>query len=278
MDAFGANARNKVAGLVSRDARVLEIGCASGFTMKHVAPVVGTYVATDLSRRNVERTEALAINLGMTHVIGRQLGAHDIDVYEPGSFDLIIMNSVIENFPGYGYLRTVLAKAKNLLAPGGAIYLGNVWDADRRDDYLADLAQFARDTAGKGYNTRLDFLEDLFVPQCFLEDWAREQGGFAAKRSAIDADGFDPAPYTFDFVLTTDAAQQPAPSQKRRHDLAALNAASDAHTASITNANDLAYVLFTSGTTGTPKGVQIEHGSVVNLAQSVLDTQLKQIA
>ncbi|WP_417829199.1 AMP-binding protein [Thalassospira sp.] len=277
MDAFGENARNKVANLVSRDARVLEIGCASGFTMKHVAPVVGTYVATDLSRRNVERTEALAINLGMTHVIGRQLGAHDIDVYEPGSFDLIIMNSVIENFPGYGYLRAVLTKAKTLLAPGGTIYLGNVWDADRRDDYLADLARFARETVGRGYNTRLDFPEDLFVPQCFLEDWANEQGGFVTKRSAINADGFDPAPYTFDFVLSSDHAKQPGSQQKRRHDLASLTAMADGHIANNTTANSLAYVLFTSGTTGTPKGVMIEHGSVVNLAQSVLDTQLKQI-
>lgn len=277
MDAFGENARNKVAGLVSRDARVLEIGCASGFTMKHVAPVVGTYVATDLSRRNVERTEALAINLGMTHVIGRQLGAHDIDVYEPGSFDLIIMNSVIENFPGYGYLRAVLTKAKTLLAPGGVIYLGNVWDADRRDAYLADLARFARETVGQGYNTRLDFLEDLFVPQCFLEDWADEQGGFVTNRSAINADGFDPAPYTFDFVLSSAPAKRPAPRQKRRHDRTALNATHDRHTVPDTTASNLAYVLFTSGTTGAPKGVMIEHGSVVNLAQSVLDTQLKQI-
>ncbi|RCK45285.1 hypothetical protein TH25_18300 [Thalassospira profundimaris] len=277
MDAFGENARKKVAGLVSRDARVLEIGCASGFTMKHVAPVVGTYVATDLSRRNVERTEALAINLGMTHVIGRQLAAHDIDVYEPGSFDLIIMNSVIENFPGYGYLRAVLTKAKALLAPGGAIYLGNVWDADRRDAYLADLAQFARATVGQGYHTRLDFLEDLFVPQSFLDDWAGEQGGFAAIRSAINADGFDPAPYTFDFILSSDPAKRPAPQQKRRHDLAALKTLPDRHIAKNTAARDLAYILFTSGTTGVPKGVMIEHGSVVNLAQSVLDTQLKQI-
>ncbi|WP_417843134.1 AMP-binding protein [Thalassospira sp.] len=277
MDAFGANARNKITDLVSKDAHVLEIGCASGFTMKHVAPVVGRYVATDLSRRNVERTEALAIESGMRHVVGRQLGAHDIDVYEPGSFDLVILNSVIENFPGFGYLRQVLAKAARLLKPNGAIYLGNVWDADSKEQYLADLAMFARDNAGKGYDTRLDFLEDLFVPEAFLKDWVAEQGGFVAQRSAIAAPGFDPAPYTFDCVLRPDSAVKPALGQKRRYDSTHLARQVDDAVAGATNAHDLAYILFTSGTTGIPKGVMVEHGSVVNLAQSVFDTQLDPI-
>ena len=277
MDAFGTNARTKVSNLVSKDANVLEIGCASGFTMKHISPVVGHYVATDLSRRNVERTEALAIHSGMTHVMGRQLAAHDIDVFEEGSFDLIILNSVIENFPGFGYLRQVLAKAAKLLAPGGAIYLGNIWDADRRDAYLRDLAQFASDNVGMGYDTRLDFLEDLFVPEAFLTDWAFEHGGFKVTRSAIDAPGFDPAPYTFDLVLSPDNKIAPASGRRMRHDLSSLTPISDDAPAVSTNTSDLAYVLFTSGTTGMPKGVMIEHGSVVNLAQSVLNTQLKLI-
>tara|TARA_R110001583_G_scaffold105494_1_gene253261 strand:- start:84052 stop:87585 length:3534 start_codon:yes stop_codon:yes gene_type:complete len=277
MDAFGANARNKIRDLVSKDAQVLEIGCASGFTMQHVAPLVGRYVATDLSRRNVERTEALAIQSGMSHVRGRQLGAHDIDVYEPGSFDLIILNSVIENFPGFGYLRQVLAKAARLLTPNGAIYLGNVWDADRRADYLADLATFARDNVGQGYDTRLDFLEDLFVPEGFLKDWITEQGGFKATRTAINAPGFDPAPYTFDCVITRDHLAKPALGQKQRYDSRQLAVLADDAVFAATDANDLAYILFTSGTTGAPKGVMVEHGSVVNLAQSVFDTQLNLI-
>lgn len=277
MDAFGTNARTKVASLVSNDANVLEIGCASGFTMKHVAPVVGHYVATDLSRRNVERTEALAIHSGMTHVMGRQLAAHDIDVFEEGSFDLIILNSVIENFPGFGYLRQVLAKAAKLLAPGGAIYLGNIWDADRRDAYLGDLARFAAENIGKGYDTRLDFLEDLFVPQSFLTDWASEHGGFKVVRSPIDAPGFDPAPYTFDLVLSPDDTVAPSSGTRQRHDQSSLATISDHAPAHMPEASDLAYVLFTSGTTGMPKGVMIEHGSVANLAASVLDTQLKLI-
>ena len=281
MDAFGANARDKVSNLVSDNAKVLEIGCASGFTMKHVAPVVGRYVATDLSRRNVERTEELAIKSGMSHVMGRQLAAHDIDVFEEGSFDLIILNSVIENFPGFGYLRQVLAKAAKLLAPNGAIYLGNVWDADRRDDYLGDLAKFATDNAGKGYETRLDFLEDLFVSEAFIKDWAAEHGGFATQRSVINAPGFDPAPYTFDLVLTPDRSITPKTGSKQRYDASNLTRFDDAQFPHVPHASapsDLAYVLFTSGTTGTPKGVMIEHGSVVNLARSVRETQLELIA
>ncbi|MFV1853047.1 MAG: AMP-binding protein [Thalassospira sp.] len=277
MDAFGANARDKITNLVSSNAHVLEIGCASGFTMKHVAPVVGKYVATDLSRRNVERTEELAIKSGMTHVMGRQLAAHDIDVFEDGSFDLIILNSVVENFPGFGYLRQVLNKAAKLLAPGGAIYLGNIWDADRKADYLADLAKFAADNVGKGYDTRLDFLEDLFVPEAFLTDWAYDHGGFAVARSAIDAPGFDPAPYTFDLILSPDETIAPGKPVRHRHDLSALEACSDTAPSAVSAPSDLSYVLFTSGTTGTPKGVMIEHGSVVNLAKSVLETQLKLI-
>jgi amino acid adenylation domain-containing protein len=265
--AFGANASRKTAPLLVPGARVLEVGCASGFTMRHVAPAAGSYVATDIARRNVERALTAAKASGLGHVIGRPLAAHDIDVFEPGSFDLIVLNSVVESFPGFGYLRAVLDKAARLLAPGGAIFLGNIWDLDRRDAYLADLAAYARAHAGDGVRTRLDPADDLFVPRAFLADWAVEQGA-ALEVSALNAPGFEPAAYTFDAVLRPDAGIDTDPS-KRRHDARALDRHSTAQLDEEPSPGQAAYVIFTSGTAGRPRGALIEHRSVVNLADAV---------
>lgn len=271
MAAFGANARARTASLLTPGARVLEIGCASGFTMRHVAPQAGSYVASDISRRNVERVEAYARAHGLDHVSGRQLAAHDIDVFPPGAFDLVVLNSVIENFPGFGYLRNVLGKALRLLAPGGAIFAGSVWDLDRRDRYLGDLSAFARENSGKGYQTRLDFAEELFVPRAFFTDWAAEAGATVAF-SAVEAPGFEPARYGYDAVIQPGAGNAAIGASKRRYGAAALAQVPDEPLPAAIDPDQLAYVIFTSGTTGDPKGAMIEHHSVANLARHVDET------
>ena len=271
--AFGDNARSKIAPLCGPDARVLEIGCASGFTMRHVAPLAASYVAVDIARRNVERTEAYARRQGLAQVSGRQLGAHDIDVFAAGSFDVIILNSVIENFPGFGYLRQVLDKAMKLLAPGGALFAGSIWDLDRREQYLADLATFARDHAGEGFQTRLDFTEDLFVPRTFFKDWAAEQDGSPTLTfSAVQAEGFEPAAYAYDVVIRPGKTRGGTGADKRRYDARDLAAQPEGPPPVQVPGDTMAYVIFTSGTSGGPKGVMVEHHSVVNLARHVAET------
>lgn len=272
--AFGGNARGKTAPLLGPGARVLEIGCASGFTMRHVAPLAASYVAVDIARRNIERIEAYARHQGLAQVSGRQLGAHDIDVFAAGSFDVIILNSVIENFPGFGYLRQVLDKAMKLLAPGGALFAGSIWDLDRREQYLADLAAFARDHAGEGYQTRLDFIEDLFVPRAFFEDWAAERDGSPTLTfSAVQAEGFEPAAYAYDVIIRPGEIRGGGTGpDKRRYDARDLAAQPEGSPPVHVLDDTMAYVIFTSGTSGDPKGVMVEHHSVVNLSRHVAET------
>ena len=43
-----------------------------------------------------------------------------------GEFDTIIINSVVQYFPNAGYLAEVIDNALELLAPGGALFIGDV--------------------------------------------------------------------------------------------------------------------------------------------------------
>jgi amino acid adenylation domain-containing protein len=274
MAAFGVNARNKIAPLIKPGARVLEIGCASGFTMRHVAPLAASYLASDLTRYNAERVEVVARRLGLAHVTGRHMAAHDIDLLPTGSFDLIIINSVIESFPGFGYLRSVLDKAATLLAPGGILFLGSLWNLERRDDYLANLAAFAREHAGEGYTTRSDLAGSLFVPLLFFSDWAtRRSESPSIIASAIEAPDFDPAPYSFDVIIHFDGCGEGYAAGKAplHLDRRAISAELPAPPGIAITPRHAAYVIFTSGSSGRPKGVLVEHASVINMIHAIED-------
>ena len=52
--------------------------------------------------------------------------AHVTEALPPGYFDTIILNSVVQYFPNAGYLADVIDNAMDLLAPGGALFIGDV--------------------------------------------------------------------------------------------------------------------------------------------------------
>ena len=56
------------------------------------------------------------------------LAAHETEDLPAGFFDLVVVNSVAQYFPGLAYLEEVVVKALDLLAPGGALFLGDVRD------------------------------------------------------------------------------------------------------------------------------------------------------
>ncbi|MDQ0687732.1 amino acid adenylation domain-containing protein [Streptomyces achromogenes] len=106
--------------------RVLEIGVGSGLLMGHVAAGVESYWATDFSSSVVERLRGQVAGLGWDHVVVRCQAADDVSGLPVGEFDTIVINSVVQYFPGWEYLERVLDQAFGLLAEGGRLIVGDV--------------------------------------------------------------------------------------------------------------------------------------------------------
>jgi len=107
-------------------ARVWEIGSGSGMLLLNVAPLVSRYLGSDLSRTAVSALSVEVERRQLHQVRLEQRAADDFAGIEPGSFDLIVINSAIQYFPDLAYLEGVLRGAVRALAPGGHVFIGDV--------------------------------------------------------------------------------------------------------------------------------------------------------
>ncbi|MCP4157824.1 MAG: AMP-binding protein, partial [bacterium] len=300
MDEYGDNVLKKLEPLLHKKMRVLEIGCASGITMFRIAPEVGEYYGIDLSKVIIERNKKRVHQENLQNIKLFCLAAHEIHQIETqhsGRFDLIIINSVIQCFPGHNYLRNIIRKAATLLGEEGTIFVGDVMDQQLKKSLEKELTEFKYRHRDKGYTTKTDLSAELFVHKGFWKNLQREL-------QEIKTVTLSPKLYTveneltkfrYDVLITpdknvrskkefelpaqagekSDVLQTPEDALpfKYQEDLRALPGEKIEHKHNTSRIPGLslnvestapAYIIYTSGTSGRPKGAIIRHSSLVN--------------
>ncbi len=106
----------------------LEIGCGTGLLLFRIAPYCARYLGTDFSPAalNYVRDQLHKPGMASPQVSLSEQNADDFTTIEPASWDAVIINSVVQYFPGVDYLMRVLRGAVEAVAPGGFIFIGDV--------------------------------------------------------------------------------------------------------------------------------------------------------
>jgi len=219
------------------DARVLEVGCGAGLILWEMARRVERCTGLDPSERTQERNREHARAEGIANVELPSGFAHEIGArFAPGSFDLVLCASTVQFFPGPRYLGKVIADALTLLAPGGALLVADVIDA-RREPAADTLA--------------LD--EELFHDLGRAEIHHRTEG-FANELGE-----------RYDVIL------QPRERERRKRTWTGwhVDRSPALPLPAVGSPEDVAYVIHTSGSTGLPKGIAVQHAPAVRLVRWV---------
>ncbi len=131
--------------------RILEIGCGTGLLLFQIAPHCERYVATDFSSSALEAVrEGAAVSGALPGLELMQRAADDFEGLAPASFDVVLLNSVIQYFPDADYLVRVLEGAARVVAPGGRVIVGDVRHLGLQGAFAASVEAFKAPDAARG--------------------------------------------------------------------------------------------------------------------------------
>ncbi|WP_406815529.1 non-ribosomal peptide synthase/polyketide synthase [Mycobacterium sp. M23085] len=171
--------------LALRPRRVLELGVGSGLVLSQIAPACAEYWGTDFSAPTIHKLQAAVAAQSWGDRVRLRVQAADVAEGLPeGHFDVVVLNSVVQYFPSADYLRDVMAVAMRLLAPGGALFIGDVRNHSLQGAFQTGIA-LARTDATDAAEIRqrvqravLGEAELLLAPE-FFTTWVADQPSVA---------------------------------------------------------------------------------------------------
>jgi acyl carrier protein len=129
-----------------------------------------------------------------------------------GSFDTVVLNSVVQYFPDIEYLVTVVQEAMRLLSPGGRIFIGDVRDLSllRMFHSAVQLGKAAATVSAGQLKRRVERAvaqeKELVIDPQFFEQLAARMPGISAAQVCVKRGNAlnELTRYRYDVVLHTD--------------------------------------------------------------------------
>ncbi|WP_444547642.1 amino acid adenylation domain-containing protein [Sorangium atrum] len=138
--------------------RVWEIGCGTGLLLLQAAPRCEAYLGTDISEQALSLLRARLAGGAYARVTLARREASDFDHVAPESVDAVVLNSIVQYFPGADYLRSVLEGAARAVAPGGLVFVGDVRSLPLLEAFHASVAlhRASPDTPAAALRSRVE--------------------------------------------------------------------------------------------------------------------------
>ena len=116
--------------MAEKPVNVLEIGSGTGLIYYQLANKIKKYIGTDFSKSSINQIQQ-QIDKSLNNYCPTQLhvcAAHEVALKADDIIDTVILNSIIQYFPGEEYLTDVIKKSIALLKNNGRIIIGDVRD------------------------------------------------------------------------------------------------------------------------------------------------------
>ncbi len=266
MEEYAQNALLKLEPYLNKDVKVLEIGCASGLTMSKIAPNVHSYLGTDLSKEILSIAEDNLIRKGIENFRLLHASADEVAEHISGSYDLLIINSVIQCFSGYNYLKNVILSLIPYMNDDAILFFGDIQDLDLKDDFISDLRNYAK--LNPNDNVKLDWSQELFIPKAFFYD-LKDSLPFDCTVQVSQKIGKienELTKFRYDVLAIINKQEIKNPLQSYLFDCSDFPKSIKEWRRPVSAGIDIpAYIIYTSGSTGKPKGCVISQRNVIRL-------------